>query len=164
MTLTPEQRDGLRALAEKATPGPWRADECLPASPGQFAVVTPREENAPYADQPAQYVTPWGLTGTDAALIAAMRNALPAILDALDAAEAAVQRVRDLHTPRVEEAITGACADEECDHDGPCPGSPFTVCAECWRIAEETYRYFGEDGIAPVLYPCPTRLTLDGDA
>lgn len=96
MTLTPEQRDELRALAEKATPGEWQAY----SFPGERNV-------APYCavevgDTEVQ-VTRFEGGWFDAALIAAMRNALPGLLDALDTAEAArdtaerqVKAVRDV--------------------------------------------------------------------
>lgn len=75
-----------------------------------------------------------------------------------------IDRVKALHEPREEQVIAGACSIETCDHeDGDCPTEPFTVCAECLRIADETYPYFSERGIQHVAYPCPTVQAIKGD-
>lgn len=87
MTTT---RDELRKLAENATPGPWEARECLPAHPGDFAVIYPDQGN----DLIAAYVNDWCVTRPDAEFIAAARTALPALLDENEALWA------DLHTAR----------------------------------------------------------------
>ncbi|GGD33207.1 hypothetical protein GCM10010915_12000 [Microbacterium faecale] len=70
--------------------------------------------------------------------------------------------VIDLHCPDDTQAITGDCAEERCDHE-TCPTQTFQVCAECWRLAEESDPYFGERGIAPVLWPCETARIARGD-
>ncbi len=159
-TLTPEDRARLRDLAHRMLETPVRGAASTALAEGVTALLDALDEAE--------------------AELATERQAASAAREVMDRhrcdeqaerayrraerAEAAVQRVRDLHTPRVEEAITGDCAEEECDHDGPCPTTPFTVCAECWRIAEESDVYFSERGIHAVLYPCPTMRALDGAA
>lgn len=82
--------------------------------------------------------------------------------DCAETAEAALYRVKELHEPREEQILTEDCAIEACDHeDGDCPTEPFTVCAECMRIADETYPYSSERGIQHVAYPCPTIQAID---
>lgn len=77
-------------------------------------------------------------------------------------AEARIQAVRELHTPREEQVITGDCFSEECDHEDECPTVPFLVYVECWRVADEADTYFSERGVGPVAHPCPTIRALDG--
>ena len=78
MTTTP---DPIRALAEAATPGPWKV-----ILPGDVrwehrrkfrCVAFSRRRDEPYATSP--------LRPDDAALIVAMRNGIEAILDERDA-------------------------------------------------------------------------------
>ena len=69
--------------------------------------------------------------------------------------------VRELHTPREDQVITGDCSIEACDHEDECPTVPFLVCTECWRVADESDTYFGERGVGHVAYPCPTIQALD---
>ena len=77
-------------------------------------------------------------------------------------AESRLTAVRALHAPREEQAITGDCAEEECNHEDWCPTIQYEVCAECYRVAEESDRYFGEYSLDYVAYPCPTIRALDG--
>lgn len=63
--LTPEALDALAALDQAATPGPWRA-----ASGSVETIVM------------SETVATMRLDDADAALIAAMRNALPALIAA----------------------------------------------------------------------------------
>ena len=83
MTITPDVRARLRALADAATPGPWEADLSDP-SPAWAAVTTPDRCIAEH------------LTREDAQLVAAARAAVPALLDALDAAEAERDHARSI--------------------------------------------------------------------
>lgn len=73
----------------------------------------------------------------------------------------AERAVRELHTPREEQIVTGDCSIEECCHEDECPTVPFLVCTECWRVADESDTYFGERGVGHVAYPCPTIQALD---
>lgn len=86
-------RAALRELCANATPGPWEiyADDddvigqvVCQMWPKQWKIM---RSNAikPFADTPDPY--------DNAAFIAAARNALPAVLDALEAAEAEVARL-----------------------------------------------------------------------
>ena len=83
-------------------------------------------------------------------------------LERIEHAEARASAMRELHAPRDEQVIDGDCAAEECDHEDGCPTRSFTVCTECYRMVEESNRYFGEDGVSSVAYPCPTIRALDG--
>ena len=122
-------REYLRELASGATPGPWEnvweeADEWYSIT-GQSYEEFVCPEVATLTDE------------TDADFIAASRTAVPALLDALDQAEARIKAVRELHQP---------FEDKECG----------TVCTEC--------SYFGGDyGLYPTDYPCDTIRALDGD-
>ena len=149
-------REYLRELASGATPGPWEnvweeADEWYSIT-GQSYECYVCPEVATLTDE------------TDADFIAAARTAVPALLDALEQAEARIQAVRDLHSPSDEQVIMGDCAAEECDHQEieDCPTEPFTVCAECYRAAIELNPYYGEQGVDDVAWPCPTIRALGG--
>ena len=69
-------------------------------------------------------------------LIVAAANALPGLLDALDVAESAIERVRALHTP----------GDEWCGYHN-------SALCECANV------YCEECGFS---WPCPTIQALDG--
>ena len=87
-------RDALRKLAEAATPGPWEID------PDGRTINATESDGESYAVGEAYDLdVPTG----DAAFIATARTALPALLDALDAAEAEVARLRE----RFQEAKLG---------------------------------------------------------
>lgn len=83
--MTREERDELRRLCEAATPGPWSVERNI------------HHNGAPYATlyDAWAFVEPsvcglWASKGTnlsDAHLIAAAREAIPRLLDALDEAE-----------------------------------------------------------------------------
>jgi hypothetical protein len=82
----------LREIVAAATPGPWRYRDRL-------------DNGLPWSDVTYQDGDDWGiitgdhLTPEDAAFIIACREALPSILDRLEAAEAFVEAFRraDLH-------------------------------------------------------------------
>ena len=85
------------------------------------------------------------------------------IIAAHDAeAVACCNRVRELHKCRTEHVLAGSCAAEECDHWDECPTVEFDVCAECWRVGEESDPYFGEYSLDAVAYPCPTIRAIEG--
>lgn len=93
-------REELRRLCEAATPGPWTLDPC----DGEFGFVrsgivwTAQNDSAAFSG--TDFIQ--AKTEEDAAFIAAARAAVPALLDALEAAEARERRLR--------EAVT-KCAD-----------------------------------------------------
>ena len=130
--MTGEERSRLRALCEAATPGPWWTYE--PASGGvgvcSGASTDPRRllmRSTAGAQRPDD----------DAAFAAAARTALPALLDALDAAEArattaererdaAVARIDDIDARRVRLEEIRLTAKEilgATDHEGLCDAS-----------------------------------------
>lgn len=75
MTFTPERLAELRALAEKATPGPWT----IPSGGNAFLPIPIRAKAGPISVQPA---TAHSLP--DAAFIATAREALPHALDEIE--------------------------------------------------------------------------------
>jgi hypothetical protein len=87
--LTDDDVKRLRELLAKATPGPWRSQRagnapCHGALVGQSAILElPRPYNEAYiAERKLREVSLF--TDDDADLIAAMRNALPDLLDEID--------------------------------------------------------------------------------
>ena len=133
MTITPETIAELRGLLEITSPLPWEWTEDLTALPFrayyQLRVAT-----------------------SDATLITAAVNALPALLDAAerlaevtaerDALAASVARVRELHAPRPY---------ADADLRTVSPSLPAEVCGSCWMHSDSA-----------VPYPCPTIRALDG--
>ena len=86
-------RTELRRMLDGATPRPWEwttdLDALLGGEEGEYRVIDTALALRSY------YVL--RVASEDAALIAAAVNALPGLLDQLDAAEAALARVRELH-------------------------------------------------------------------
>ena len=127
MTGQQIDRDRLRELAENATPGPWEYPGELLGLPCTTVFAgDPKRTHAAYVAE---------MGPQDGAFIAASRQAVPALLDMLDQAEAerdqaqaALDRVRELHQP--------------CNHDAPCRGD----CSECGQHM-----------------PCDTIRALDGE-
>ena len=96
-------------------------------------------------------------------LIAAAVNALPGLLDALDVAESAIERVRALHRPIDVDVLQSECAAEECEHEFECPPIEMTVCKACYDLGDRIDMYnYERGGIEHVCYPCPTIQALDG--
>ena len=81
----------------------------------------------------------------DAALIAAAVNALPSLLDQLDAAEAALARVRELH------ASSGTAESQ-----GYLPGGGYGYVSPYCTGCEASDEY-------AVAWPCPTIAALGAD-
>ena len=88
MTGQQIDRDRLRELAENATPGPWEyPGELLGLPCSTVFAGDPKRTHAAYVA---------GMRPGDGEFIAASRTAVPALLDALDQAEARIKAVRDL--------------------------------------------------------------------
>ena len=138
MTGQQIDRDRLRELASGATPGPWEAQDYddHPGDEGSCVLTHEPERGTRAIAYAIAY--PWTTPESceaDAEFIAASRQAVPALLDMLDQAEAerdqaqaALDRVRELHQP--------------CNHDAPCRGD----CSECGQHM-----------------PCDTIRALDGE-
>lgn len=108
--LPREERDAIRARAEAATDGPWRTwNDGHVGSPtvhiGGGVMPTPGSD-------PAQRMP-------DAEFIAHARTDVPALLDALDAAEAEVERLRENRDEchRAEVAYLRRLTDAEDERD-----------------------------------------------
>jgi hypothetical protein len=117
----PGVREELRRLLAEATPGPWEVGEpdrneqaTIYAGPDDWIALLPHQclESIRIAQE------------RNAALIAAMRNALPGILDALDAAEAERDAIRAKLEDRNAKALAAlfGALDEpmECGHPIAC--------------------------------------------
>ena len=122
-------RTELRRLLEEATPRPWEAiifDSGHSKFEFEASVCTQdvgdsicRMDGLLRTADNERYRTDGSL---DALLIAAAVNALPSLLDQLDAAEAALARVRELH--RESRGSMAALYPNplcECGKDYPCP-------------------------------------------
>lgn len=83
MKVPPEQREELRRLNEAATPGPWGHN-----AHGTVARIERHMDD--WSDSVA-----CRCESQDADLIAAMRNALPALLDVIEEADREVERLRE---------------------------------------------------------------------
>lgn len=74
------------------------------------------------------------------------------------AAREALKPIRELHKPEVIKVIS---CPLECEiHEDDCPANAdFTVCAECYRFAEDDMGVYFDDGgteITSVEWPCAT--------
>ena len=151
MTVQPT-RDQLRALANAATPGPWSyPGEILGLPCSTVFAGDPKRTHAAYVAAMGPH---------DGEFIAAARNALPALLDALDQAEAEVKRLSwkcghlaDKYTQDTDELRQEAGQAEariqavrELHHHDVFRGHLDNGCAIC-----------GHD------WPCPTIRALDGE-
>lgn len=170
-------RTELRRLLDEATPGPWALyDGWLHEGRAHVARIGNAAGNgigAPATDMAGEIA--------DFELIASAVNALPGLLDQLDAAEAALARVREIHQPykvydecdcdddakndgrhvEVEAALatssTGiSCFGWTCNH-------LYTACDECCTegmgyITEHCAIYHDHGPDKPI---CPTIRALD---
>ena len=138
-------RTELRHLLDEATPRPWEAEGSQVWGPDGVLVAAVREHST-IVDRP------------DAHLIVSAVNALPSLLDQLDAAEAALARVRELHE---HWPIHG-----DGDHPEDCDcGDPWvTVCRLCCTDGEdqhETCALYHDHG--PNQPICPTIAAMGGE-
>ena len=111
------ERTELRRLLDEATPRPWHA-----WNRGIGYEVHTEVEHNPIRCDPLNSGFRETFGGPDAQLIVAAVNALPGLLDQLDAAEAALARVRELH--RESRGSMAALYPNplcECGKDYPCP-------------------------------------------
>ena len=180
-------RTELRRLLEAASPVPW-------------STPRPSRSYAPYKVMDGRgYDRSYDLAytvedtlGDNAEFIVAAVNALPGLLDQLDAAEAALARVRELHEresfwqyhrdqehsylTQQDAADESGCdcpyapePSADLDHTPECLAtiSHFDVCSECARIeyADADRQAHGEfSGYAEALWPCPTIRALGGES
>lgn len=127
MTLTPEQRDELRAKHAATRPGSW-----------DFQTWGEQNQNGDYGesilyDGDGETMV-YGIPDAEGDLIVAMRNTLPALLDALDAAdaevEAKIQADTDSLAAEIHEAVEFQY--DQCDHGtyrgGHMHGEPYQMC------------------------------------
>lgn len=105
MTGQQIDRDHLRELAENATPGPWESLRDT-AWGDEYPSLSIQRVGESWDSDPAHPCCE-PLEEADAAFIAAAREALPQLLDQLDAAE---QRIRDLTQEVGDERA--ACLDQ----------------------------------------------------
>ena len=127
-------RTELRRLLDEATPGPWEVEESQIWGPDGAFVAAVRWGGGAITDLP------------DALLIAAAVSALPDLLDQLDAAEAALARVRELH------ASSGTAESQGYGAHGTY-GFIAPYCTGC--EASDEYA---------VVWPCPTIAAIGGES
>lgn len=141
MSLSKEQRDELRRLHEATTPGPWLTDDGTARLGGAVFVIHQgrREQVAMLTGVPEEL----GSIAGNAALVAAARNALPALLDAADELEAfmaiapASPFANDIATQHLWAGFKralGALADAG---SVPVPSSPLYVYEAIERLTAE---------------------------
>lgn len=98
-----------------------------------------------------------------AGTVAVAVNALPDLLDALEKAETAIERVRELHAPTDVDVLPPDCTAEDCEHEDECPTVERKVCKACYDLGESIDVYgYERGGIEHVFYPCPTIQALNG--
>ncbi len=168
--LTPEKIAELQRLLDAATARPWMVDD-----EGDDVVVIVDEGNEFSFIQIAADLHQGDDGLTDARLIVAAVNALPALLRAAaerDALRAKLDAVRTLHRP-VGIYDECECPDEakgvgheDVDEVGLTCNRIYTVCAECCRDdvyqTEDCAVYHDHD--PDEAHHCPTIRALDGDA
>lgn len=164
MTVQPT-RDQLRALADKATPGPWTVGHLSHwdfdgRQVPQSSVRRPDRVAITWDDHGGDVFVP-----ADAEFIAAARTALPALLDALDQAEAERDAARG-YISELETAVQSR--NDVIKHrdtrikavrDLHVPDRPLDKYPDC---VECTINGYCEDD-TPIEWPCPTIRALDGD-
>lgn len=89
MKTSPETIARLRKLCEKATPGPWewRGDNCLDGPPREYEILEAGDDGKGYGMHSPLIAHDFRPDKKDAnkAIITESRNALPALLDDLEA-------------------------------------------------------------------------------
>jgi len=83
--------DRLRALLAAATPGPWHAEAI--GSEGYVVYAPPKVKGTRQPRVAACRYLDWGVDKANAALIVALLNAAPLMLDVIEAARAVIARV-----------------------------------------------------------------------
>lgn len=112
-------RAELRRLLAAATKGPWEAwvplsrTDTAPFMIGPFA-TRPVEIRAPEVDEIVTYLKPWNRVQdeADSQLIAQARNVLPELLDAIDAAETALEVLSRPRKPSAVDAASEYAAEQ----------------------------------------------------
>ncbi len=153
MTNITEYLAEQKRITDAATEGPW---ETFGEEGGATFLESPRDDVLHHDERGHGHMREnfsW-IHPRDAKFISSARESVPRMIAALEAVTA-------LHKKRDADAVTGDCATEECDHEDECPTQTFETCAACWDLCEESDPYFGERGIAPVLWPCPTIRALE---
>ena len=112
MTLAHATVEEWRVLLAKATPGPWCA---RPLAGGFNHAVTRRDDSYSHPDMEAPVASVGG-DGSNAALIVAAINALPALLDRLERAEKIEAAAREYMAVRPRDIIRDEAGFADYDH------------------------------------------------
>jgi hypothetical protein len=80
----------LRALADRATPGPWSIGEDAREAAATLRAQPRSATTGAAVGAPVDVIIPFGRAYSDAALIAASRNAIPALLDEIERLQGAL--------------------------------------------------------------------------
>lgn len=150
----PMSHDDIKAALESRSDLPWRPSHDGP-------VATRPSDTYDVLDNDGETVAA-SLFYLDAHLIANAPTWLAELLAEserltarAEAAERAIQRVRELHHSTPLTGTWGDCANGDCTHEDSCPEETRDVCAHCVDI-------FGELECVRIAIPCETRRALDG--
>lgn len=152
-------RDALRKLTDAATEGPWEVPHSCDASVDY--VTAPADDNlcGPVCDVRSPV--------RNAEFIAAARTAVPALLDALDQAEARIKAVRDVHRRfgiyEHEDACTNTTDEHREEHHHEDSDSSGEYYCDQMPIGAVCDHCRDEDG-ERADWPCPTIRALDCDS
>ena len=149
------EREELRKLAEAATPGPWSLTDGDPAMNGQHWTIR-RQGVAGIRVSGFTY----GSNGDAEFIAAANPAAVLGLLDQLDAAEAKLAAVREIHSP-------ARWYDEFCD-DPSCEQEHVEIdvgdlyhAHPSWLVCECCSGGDLSETDEPAPWPCPTTRALD---
>ena len=139
--------DEIRAALAAATPGPWQVYESMQADTfvyGPRGILRDDIIAGPtYSRENAH------LIANAPTWLAELLAEVDRLAARAEAAEQAIQLVRELHTPEVAyDSEHHDCEPSECDRAGE--GKPYERCAHCSGFAWEQ------------LWPCSTISALDG--
>ena len=137
-----------RDLADEASSGPW--DYYRPHPRYRSYVIERVTPAGHLSDDGVVMVCEDVNAEGNAAFVASSRTAVPALLDA-------VQAALDLHRPDVVAVSKAECCECGCcGCEGGCSTRPLTICRGCLAPAEEADPYITEEGgISAFTWPCP---------
>lgn len=112
MTTTPEQREALRRLLKEATPVPWTYEAGLSGGWGMTAKLNQGKRGVVFAR------APWPMRNAESRangdLVVAAVNALPSLLEEVEAAERALREEREHACPKCHAPIDDGAHSVAC--------------------------------------------------
>lgn len=144
--------DEMQARCDAATEGPWAVEFAGDFGDQSAVILCSRWRGS---DSMLNTVG-FGEDVDTARFVASARTDMPRLIAALRAVSAE-------HAPESLDLLHPDCAEGACDHDpddpenpSDCPVVKTTVCAGCLDLAQRAWRFYGEEGVEAVEYPCPT--------